>query len=227
MKVADGHITGFTPAGMTIFVPASQYSLDMACLQQWDKCQVGFPDGRTISPEQRRKAYAIMGEIAAWSGYSTEEVKLVQKREFIDKHLEGLQKELFSLSNCDMTTAREFISYLIDFVIEFGVDTKVPLYEMCEDIARYVYQCLTHKRCCVCGKEGADLHHDKRVGMGNNRDKVYQIGWPVYSLCREHHNKEHSTPGNWLTDELHLQPIPLTAEIGKCYGLSKRNLGRE
>jgi hypothetical protein len=225
VEILDGKITKIGPEGISILVPS--YDIQKACVQQWDKVQVGLPDGRTISPEQRRKAYAIMGEVAAWAGYDVEEVKLIHKREFIESHLQGLQKTLFSLSNCDMTTAREFILYLIDFVITFGVPTKVPLYEMCEDIQRYVYQCLMHKRCCVCGKEGADLHHDKRIGMGANRDKVYQIGWPVYSLCREHHNKEHDTPGSWLSDTLHLQPIPLTAEIGKVYGMSKRNLGRE
>jgi hypothetical protein len=225
MEILEGAITKFVPGKIIIEVPYTD--IQKACLRQYSAVQVGLPDGRTISPEQRRKAYAIMGEIAAWSGYSTEEVKLIQKHEYIDRHMQGLQKELFSLSNCDVTTAREFISYLIDFVIEFGVTTKVPLYEMCEDIARYVYQCVIHKRCCVCGKEGVDLHHDKRIGAGNNRDNVYQIGWPVYPLCREHHTKEHDTPGSWLVDTLHLQPIPLTAEIGKAYGLTKRNLQKE
>jgi hypothetical protein len=225
MEIADGKITDFTPDGFRIFVPYK--NIDRACLRQFSLVQVGLPDGRTISPEQRRKAYALMGEVAAWSGYSTEEVKLVHKREFIENHLQGLQKTLFSLSNCDLTTAREFISYLIDLMMEFGDPAHVPLYEMCEDIQRYVYQCLVHKRCVVCGKEGADLHHDKRIGMGANRDNVYQIGWPVYSLCRDHHQKEHSTPGSWLADELHLEPVKLTVEIGKVYGLTKRNLTKE
>lgn len=37
--------------------------------------EVLFPDGRQISPEQRRKAYATIGDIADYTGYSPEETK--------------------------------------------------------------------------------------------------------------------------------------------------------
>ena len=34
-------------------------------IRECSEVQVDIPDGRTISPEQRRKAYALMGEIAS------------------------------------------------------------------------------------------------------------------------------------------------------------------
>ena len=92
---------------------------------------------------------------------------------------------------------------------------------------RYVYQCLMHKQCVVCGKRKADLHHVERVGMGRNRDEIFQIGMEVISLCRECHMKAHSKGDSWLSEDIHLSPIPLTVEIGKVYKLTKKNLYRE
>jgi hypothetical protein len=227
VEILDGKITNITPSGLTIFVPYT--NIQRACLRQYAQVQVGLPDGRTISPEQRRKAYALMGEVAAWSGYNVEEVKLVHKREFIESHLQGLQKTLFSLSNCDLTTAREFISYLIDFMIEFGVPAHVPLYEMCEDIQRYVYQCLMHKRCVVCGKD-ACLHHcgatkeqgSSKIGMGGNRKTKIHEGLIVLPLCwgaNSHHDEVHQIEQEAFNEKYHLYGIPATKEICQKWGL--------
>ena len=102
--------------------------------------------------------------------------------------------------------------------------TKVPLAELCDDINRYVYACLMNKKCAVCGRR-ADLHHIDAIGMGNDRDKAYQIGKEVISLCREHHTEAHTKGAGWLKEDMHLIGIPLTAEIGKKYKLTKKNLG--
>jgi hypothetical protein len=48
----------------------------------------------------------------------------------------------------------------------------------------------------------------------------------VLPLCRVHHDEAHTRGRAWLTDEQHLAAIPLTAEVGKVYGLTKKNLGK-
>lgn len=225
MEILDGKITRIDERGLTIHVPYTNFQ--RACLRQYDAVQVGLPDGRTISPEQRKKAHAIINEIADWTGELPDYQKRIMKFEFIATRMQSLEKELFSLSSCDVTTAKDFITFLIDFVVEHGVPCKFPLYEMCEDIQRYVWINLMKKRCAVCGKDHADLHHFDQIGMGADRDTKYQIGMRVISLCREHHGEAHSNGRTWLTDTLHLEPIPLSAEIGKVYGLTKRNLTKE
>lgn len=105
-----------------------------------------WQDARRISPEQRRKAYALMGEIAAWSGDTPEHVKGALKVDFRAKTMEGMQKQLFSLSDCDMSTARDFISFVIDFMLEYDVPSSRPLTEYAEDIEAYVYACAMHKK---------------------------------------------------------------------------------
>ena len=214
--IVHGKIVNAGPQGLTIHIP---YHPDFVT-KQWDEVAVDIPDGRRISPEQRRKIYALMGEIADWAGMATEEVKLTLKHQFITRHLEGLHKELFSLADCDMTTARLFISYLIDFVLEFDVPLHVPLVTMCDDIHKAVYACLKHKKCIICGKS-CDLHHVDRVGMGGDRHDMCHIGMEALPLCREHHMEAHQHGDKVLMDKYHLEPVEIDKEIAKVYRLGR------
>ena len=225
MEIAGGKVVDISPDGYCT-IRAVLPNIDRAILRQYSKVQIGFADGRTITPEQRRKAYALMREIAEWMGDLPEYVKRLMKMEFMVTRMQALEKHIFSLSDCDMTTAREFITYLIDFIIEHDVPTQTPLIELCEDISRYVYACLMHKKCAVCGKAHADLHHVQAIGSGRNRNEIYQIGMPVLPLCREHHMESHNIGQKTFLEKYHLQAIPLTVDIGKTYKLTKNNLQR-
>lgn len=215
--IVQGRITGADPHGLTIRVPYDPRFVT----QQWDEVTVDIPDGRRISPEQRRKAYALMGEIADWAGMTPEDIKLTQKHDFVQKHLEGLHRELFSLSDCDMTTARLFVTYLIDFVLEFDVPLKVPLVTLCDDIHKAVYSCLMHKKCIICGKP-CDLHHVDRVGMGRDRHDICHIGMECLPLCREHHQEAHQHGDKVLMDKYHLETVQIDEKIARLYRLGRR-----
>lgn len=219
MEIINGKIMDFHPDG-TITVRARLPDIMRACLRRYSDVQLGLPDGRTISPEQRRKAHALLREIAAYTGYSPQQAKLTMKHQFMAQHLEALQKELFSLADCDMTTAREFISYLIEFILEFDIPTGTPLSELCEDIQRYVYACLMHKKCAVCGQK-AELHHREgsTVGMGRNRTKIVHVGLEVMPLCRLHHTECHSVPEAEFDAKYHLNGIVADEKICKTWGL--------
>ena len=224
MEIVSGNVVDISPDGY-IIARAALPNIDRALIRHYDKIQIGLPDGRTISPEQRRKAYALMREIAEWMGDLPEYVKRLMKMEFMVTRMQALEKQIFSLSDCDMTTAREFITYLIDFIIEHDVPTQTPLIELCEDIGRYVYACLMHKKCAVCGASHVDLHHTQAVGAGRDRDEIFQIGMPVLPLCREHHMESHNIGQKSFMEKYHLQAIELTKEIGKVYKLSRKNVG--
>ena len=162
-------------------------------------------DRRAMSPEQRRKAWALMGEIAAFQGETKETVYAEQKTAFTLKHLDTLQEGLFRLSTADMTMARAFITMLIDIIIEYGIPTKEPLVDLCDDIRKYMYMCLINKKCAVCGQH-ADIHHceGSRVGMGGNRLKINNIGRELMPLCRGHHNECHSIGQTEFNRKYHL-----------------------
>jgi hypothetical protein len=215
--IAAGKITGVSPREITITVPYDPRYVT----QQWDEVTVDLPDGRKISPEQRRKAYALMGEIAEWAGMEPEEVKLTAKHDFVQRHLEGLHRELFSLASCDMTTARQFVTYLIDFVLQFDVPLRVPLVTLCDDIQKAVYSCLMHHKCIICGKP-CELHHVDRVGMGGDRHDMCHIGMECLPLCREHHTDAHDHGDQWLMELYHLVTVVIDEKIAREYRLGKR-----
>lgn len=219
MEIIRGKITSADECGITIFAPYSD--IEHLTLRKYSEVQIGLPDGRTISPEQRKKAYALIGEIADWIGDFPEYIKRLMKMEFVVNRLQSLEKELFSLSDCDITTAREFITYLIDFMIEHDVPSKIPLYEQCEDIYRYVYSCALKKRCAISGKH-ADLHHVDAVGMGRDRDGIIHIGMRVLPLSREYHTLAHTKGNDWLLNEYHLEPITVDKQIAKVYKLNTK-----
>lgn len=187
-----------------------------------DDVTVIWRDSRQISPEQRRKAYALLGEISIWSGMSTDDVKLTVKHDFLQRHIERLHQELFSLSDCDVTTARDFITYLIDFMLEFDVPSRRPLYELNDDVERYVYACMMQKKCAVCGGK-AELHHVDRVSMGFNRNEICHIGMRALPLCREHHMEAHQHGDKALMDKYHLIPIEIDEKIAKKHKLRGAN----
>ena len=71
---------------------------------------VVWRDNRQISPEQQRKAWALIGEITAYAGYMPRERETVNqhlKQRFLMQQAEEYQRQMFSLSNCSMTEARE------------------------------------------------------------------------------------------------------------------------
>lgn len=181
-----------------------------------DTVTVLWHDQRLISPDQRRKAYALMREIAEWSGSTAAEVKAAMKLDFRQKAFEGLNRELISLADCTMTEARLFVTLLIDFMLENDVPSSLPLWDYHDDVTAYVHKCLMTKKCAVCGRR-ADLHHVDRVGMGRDRRDICHIGMRALPLCRTHHNEAHDHGDAALMDKYHLSPVAIDDRIAKTY----------
>lgn len=189
MEVIEGKITGYEQSGR-LTVTAQYENAERYIKRGYKTVLIGLEDGRTISPEQRRKAYALINEIAEWAGDPPEHLKYTTKTNFIYEQENAICEKMFSLSDCDMTTARGYITHLVELVLEYDVPLKVPLQELCDDIRAYQYACLRHKKCAVCGRRG-ELHHMEAIGMGNDRIEVVQESKECMCLCREHHAEYH------------------------------------
>lgn len=185
-----------------------------------DTVEVIWHDRRLISPDQRRKAWALVGEIAEWAGYTKDEANEHTKYQFRKETAKGMCMDMFSLSNVDMTTARDYISFLIEFMLRNDVPSSRPLYEMSDDIARYVYACAVNKKCAVCGRK-AEIHHIDRIGMGGNRDKMNHVGMLALPLCRLHHMEAHDHGDKALLDGYHLEPIKIDEKIARIHKLGR------
>lgn len=171
---------------LIIHIPNLQLQ-DMLMKKRIRKSEIRFDDGRTISVEQRKKAYATIRDIAAYTGYLPEE----QKEWLKYLHIANTGCEYFSLSDCTMDTAREFINTILEYAITAGIQLTESGVERTDDIGRYLYFCLKAKKCCVCGKPG-EIHHVDSIGMGNDRRKVDDSEYRKMCLCREHHTMWHN-----------------------------------
>ena len=183
-----------------------------------DEVRVIWQDSRSITAEQRRKAWALMTEIAVFQGQGKDDVYREQAAAFSLKNLETMQGQLFHLSTATVSEARAFITLLIEIIIEYGIPTKEPLYGLCDDLERYTYACLMNKKCAVCGKK-TELHHVDHVGMGYNRNEICHIGMRCLPLCREHHMEAHQIGQTAFDNKYHLEPVAIDEQIAKKYRL--------
>lgn len=159
---------------------------DMISRKHIRKAEIRFDDGRHISAEQRKKAYATIRDIADYTGYLPEE----QKEWLKYLHISNTGAEYFSLSTCTMDTAREFINTILEYAIENGVSLTENAIDRTDDVGRYLYFCLIHKKCAICGRAG-EIHHEDAIGMGNDRRRVDDTRYRKICLCRKHHTIAH------------------------------------
>lgn len=166
---------------------------------------VGFEDGRLITPLQQRKAYAMIRDISDYTGYPVEEMKELMKLEHMAHTYDFAP---FSLSDCSVTKAREFINTLMEYALKEGIILDESGLKRTDDIDTYLIQCIRYRRCCICGRD-ADIHHVDAIGMGNDRRTYDDSGNEVCALCRVHHTKAHQI--GW----------PRMRTMYKVYGIKK------
>ena len=170
--------------------------------------EIRIDDGRTITSLQRRKAYATIRDISSWTGYLPEEQKEWLKYLYIER----TGNPYFSLSDCSMDTAREFINVILDYALEEGIPLSDRGIERTDDIGRYLYSCIKNKRCAVCGRPG-EIHHVDAIGAGRNRRYVDDSGYRKICLCREHHTAAHQRGMKAFEQMYHVYGIMVQEDI--------------
>ena len=168
-----------------IMVPKCRIG-EMLTKKHIKQAEIRFDDGRHISAEQRKKVYATIRDIADYTGYLPEE----QKEWLKYLHISKTGCDYFSLSDCTMDTAREFINTILEYALENGIPLSEEAINRTDDIGRYLYFCIMNKKCAICGKDG-EIHHEDAIGMGNNRNTVDDSGYKKICLCRFHHTQAH------------------------------------
>ena len=183
-----GRIVGYDERRRELLIRAPYDDFATMDRREYQKVDVIPIDARPLSDRQRKCCYAMLRDISEWSGHELDDLKDHFKLDFIARMEEDM--ELFSLSNARMSVVAAFQSYLARFIVANDVPTRRPMLDYVDDIDDYVYQCVIHKKCPVCGKR-AELHHIDTVGMGRNREEIIHEGLEVMSLCREHHTEIH------------------------------------
>ena len=179
-----GVIKDFDENQMTIIAPFDPIIIQ----QKIREVTIVLEDGRKLSTDQRKKAWAILRDIEEYNGDSKEYLH----QHFKEQLCKRLDIEEFSLSDCSMTIAREYVNLLIDFVLEWGIPCYDTYLNRTNDVDHFLWACLYYKKCCICSKE-AEYHHatGSRVGMGRDRKEVPLVGTKGFALCRYHHSIIH------------------------------------
>ncbi|APX73382.1 hypothetical protein BTM29_09085 [Companilactobacillus allii] len=173
--------------------------------------EIGFSDSRSISTDQRKKIYALIGEISEWSGYMIDkEAPGIMKWQYLTE----TGKKIFSLSNCTMTQANSYLSWLLDFCFDNDVPFKTKTWDMLPNDYAMQYRCLKHRRCCICGRN-ADIAHVETVGMGRNRREIDHSRFYFMALCRTHHTEQHKIGIMTFLERYHIKPVKLDADDRK------------
>ena len=175
------------PEGTTLVIDLPKVQIgELLVRKKIRSGELRIDDGRYISIEQRKKAYATIRDISDYTGYLPE----VQKEWLKYLHIANTGCEYFSLSDCSMDTAREFINTILEYAVENGVPLSDYAVNRTDDIGKYLYFCLMKRKCCVCGKPG-EIHHVDAIGMGRDRWTVDDSDLRKMCLCRYHHTIAH------------------------------------
>lgn len=183
--VLQGIKEDLTGTTIIIKIPDKQLT-DMIIQKHMKTAELRLDDGRTITADQRKKAYATIRDISDFTGYLPEE----QKEWLKYLHIAKTGCDYFSLSNCTVDEAREFINTILEFALESGIPLSEQAINRTDDIGRYLYYCIKHKRCCICGQKG-EIHHVDTIGMGFDRNHYDDSKNRKICLCRLHHTIAH------------------------------------
>ena len=174
--------------------------------------EIRVDDGRRISSDQRKKIYALCRDISDYTGHDVEDLKEnILKAGFMIKE----DRDYFSLSDVDMTTARYFIEYILEFCFEWNVPLNEKTVALAREVNNYLYLCLRYRRCAVCGRYADVHHHENLVGMGMDRAKHNHEESKFIALCRTHHTECHTLGHKTFENKYKLAAIKLNAQAIK------------
>ena len=176
-------------------------------------CELRFLDPRSFSVDQRKYYYALLGDISAFTGHLIEEID-----DNIRWKFKALTGRNISLSNGSSNTKDDVVlltNIALDLAFELNVSlsNKIPIPD--KNLEYYFYKCLTHRKCCICGKHADIDHFDETVGMGRNRKEVDKTKFTYCALCRSHHTLKHAIGLIEFKKRFHVYGITLNAETIK------------
>lgn len=164
-------------------------------------------DGRSISPDQRKKIFALLNDMSAYTGYDPREMEIEMKYQFYIY----TGSEEFSMANCSMRKANEFLTFLLDFCFKYGIPFKTKTWDLIPDSYPKAMQCLRHRQCVICGKPHSDVDHYTAVG---NRSRKVVDHRKLYfeCLCRKHHTERHQLGAASFIAKYHIKPVQLSEQ---------------
>lgn len=176
--------------------------------------ELKIADNRKISPEQRKKIFALINDLCSYTG----DVPEYWESAFKYQVRETFGVDEFSLSDCSVTIGNYMILVILNFMFEEDIPFKAKTWDSLPSEFPKQMLCLKNKRCVLCGKP-ADIAHYHAVGAGRNRNKINHVGNYIMALCRAHHGEQHQVGLRSFLLKYHIKPIKVTEDIAKQFKL--------
>lgn len=147
--------------------------------------KVKLIDNDPLSAKQNALSHVLIRDIANWYVDDPEHVERMFKYEYEYEH-----DEPFSHAVASKDDGNVWITMLIQFVIREGVILKKRYSYLLEQNSFFYYSC-KYRKCAVCGKPHAQIHHVDAVGNRKRQEVDHRL-FPFASLCWVHHNIAHA-----------------------------------
>ena len=175
---------------------------------------------KKLSQAQNGLIHVLIKQFGEEIGYTLIEIKELMKEQFAI----STDRMDFSTARCDMETANEFISFIIEQAMELGINLYIlgkhdnryrHILEIDNITQRYVIACLKNKTCAICGRSEADLHHYNSVASIGGCEFDDGLKTPFLPLCRLHHSEFHAIGKTDFENKYHIQGIWLNEQLVK------------
>ncbi|MGB3160926.1 MAG: putative HNHc nuclease [Carnobacterium sp.] len=224
----QGKLKSYGSNHMTIEIPEGFDIEKIKRISENGDVMVDFYEKDTITDLQRKHYWALVGDIEAYTGYTSDVIDSALRVLFMK---ENNLDEYPSLKRNEMkkTVASELLEFVIDLSIKEGIPFRKQQFYLTIDISKMLYALTMKRLCWVCGKPHSDIHHanGSTIGMGNDRTKVNHIGRYVVCLCRLHHQEIHPAIEKEYFKKHHIAPIKLNRESVITLGLMSKKQVRE
>lgn len=229
------HVTGIreTDKGtdLIIHVPDERLSRQIRKYAQAGviDAELKINDGRKITPDQNRKIHALIRDIAMYTGDIADYKQRIPddlKKSLKEAYCKETSESYFSTSSCSISLASDFISFIIDFILEWNIPLADEAWKYTDNIDRYLYGCIKHRRCAITGKANADIHHitGSKVGMGRDRRTINHKGLKLIALDREWHRKVEQEGEQETFDKHRIYGITVSDETLKELNLNYEDI---
>lgn len=163
-------------------------------------------DNRGITAKQNNLSHVLIRDISKSFNQSLHETKKDLKEIYLDYDEDG-----FSHRIATREEAARWIEFLIEFIIENGVELP-KRYDYLLEYDKFFYYSCKYRSCCICGKPNAQIHHITAVG-NRHRNQVDHREFPFASLCWIHHNVAHNLGQEVFLNRYKVLPVYLDREV--------------
>ena len=195
------------------------YRLQKFAANKQPTIELQLDDGRQISPDQRKKIFAMLRDMAMYTGYDIRDMEQWMKYFYYPK----TGAESFSMSDCSMDQANKFLTFILDFCFENGIPFKTKTWDMIDVDYHLTLECIEHRKCIICGKH-ADLHH---VDVLGNRSRKFtdHRKFRFLPLCRIHHQEAERTPALEFAQKYQIKGIQIPEDdLIKLHIMTKKQI---